>query len=77
MGFMKGIRLRHFLDTYQEWHAVVEGFCDGFCLCRAKYKPTHKLAWDIRKEHHYYNPGRAIGFACFVRFIVAMIEVIF
>lgn len=61
-GFLRGIRFRHFMDTYKEWHAFVQGLCEVLC----PWPPRHKemsdtLAAEIVKEHTYYVWGRACG----------------
>ena len=59
--FLKGLNIHAFLDTYQEWHAFVEGFCEVLCPWPARYKPSEELLNDLRGDHHYYMFGRAIG----------------
>jgi hypothetical protein len=61
-GFMKGIRLSHFLDNIAEWHALVQGFSEVMC----PWPPRHRdmkpqLMKEIKSEHHYYMFGRALG----------------
>ena len=69
-----------FMDTYEEWHAAVEGYCDGFLLLfpwlRNKYKPNEQLTKDIQNEHHYYIPGVVFGFICFVLFSVGISKLV-
>jgi hypothetical protein len=60
-GFLKGIRPSAFLDCYQEWHALVEGFCEVLCPWPARHKLSGQLLKDLKKDHHYYMFGRAIG----------------
>ena len=60
-GFLKGLEIRHFLDTHQEWHALVIGFCEVLCPWPARYQPSEKLLNDLKGEHHYYVFGRAMG----------------
>ena len=60
-GFLKGIRPSAFLDCYQEWHALVEGFCEVLCPWPAKHEPNDELLADLRADHHYYMLGRALG----------------
>jgi hypothetical protein len=61
MGFLKGIRLSAFLDCYQEWHALVEGFSEVLCPWPARHQLSGELLTDLRKDHHYYMFGRALG----------------
>jgi hypothetical protein len=60
-GFLKGIRISTFLDCYQEWHALVEGFCEVLCPWPARHQPAAELLNDLRGDHHYYMLGRALG----------------
>lgn len=64
-------------DTPAEWHAFVEGLADGFCLTGPRYKLWNEgainLLESLRKEHHYYNAGRAFGFAGFILLIAGMV----
>ena len=61
MGFLKGIRPSAFIDCYEEWHALIEGFCEALCPWPARHKISHKLSNDLRGDHHYYMFGRALG----------------
>lgn len=60
-GFLRGIRPTAFLDCYQEWHALVEGFCEVLCPWPARHKLSGKLLNELREDHHYYVFGRAMG----------------
>lgn len=60
-----------FMNTPDEWHTVVEGLGDGYCPWQKKHEPTAKMKKIIRKEHHYYNGGMAVGFALLI-FSVAL-----
>ena len=59
--FLKGLNIHAFLDTYQEWHAFVEGFCEVLCPWPARYNPSGELLNDLRGDHHYYMFGRTMG----------------
>jgi hypothetical protein len=77
-GFMKGLQLSHFLDTIEEWHALVQGFCEVLC----PWPPRHKLmdeelADEIRTEHHYYVGGRALGVIAWLTIVIIVKEVFF
>ena len=75
-GFLKGIRLSAFLDSYQEWHALVEGFCEVLCPWPARHRLSGQLLEDLKKDHHYYVFGRALGVIAW--FIIAkIIKVVF
>lgn len=56
-----------FLDTHQEWHALVEGLGDGFCFL------SYNLVESLSKERHYYKTGRAIGFALLLAYIAGIV----
>jgi len=61
-GFLKGIDIRGFIDTGEEWHAFVYGLCEVL----APWPPRHKSMQDnllkqITSEYHYYLFGRAMG----------------
>ena len=75
--FLGGIKFKQFLSEHQEWHALVEGFGDGFCLRKGNYEPDAERLLDIQKEHHYYNAGRVIGFIALVGFAAAIIKAVF
>ena len=74
--FLGGIDFKDFLNTHQEWHALVEGFGDGFCPWDNRYEPTDELKADIRKEHHYYTAGSAIGFVTLIFSIAGAVRVV-
>lgn len=71
-GFLAGIHIATFLSTHQEWHAMIEGFSDGFCLRDSDYALADNLLEGLRKDHHYYNAGRALGFAGFIVLVTGM-----
>jgi hypothetical protein len=60
-GFLKGLEVRHFLDTPEEWHAFTNGFCEVLCPCPAKHQLSAQLLKELKADHHYYVFGRAIG----------------
>ncbi len=76
-GFLKGIRIHAFLDTYQEWHALVEGFCEVICPWPARRPISEQLTRDIADEHHYYMLGRALGILAWVTTGCVIKEVFF
>jgi len=77
MGFLKGIRLSAFLDTYQEWHAFVEGLCEVLCPWPPRYKSVHKkLLKQIASEYHYYMFGRALAVIAWL-IIAKLIHIVF
>ena len=63
------------MNTYQEWHAAVEGFCDGFLFLirwANRYEPNDQLTKDIEDEHHYYAPGVVLGVIILVLFCIGI-----
>jgi hypothetical protein len=71
--FLGGLVLATFVDTYQEWHAFVNGFCEVLCpwpprvriplasAAQRKDKDDKDLTSEILSEYHYYAFGRALG----------------
>jgi len=76
MGLLKGIKLSTFLDTHQEWHAVVEGFCDGF-FPFIRGVISDKLKTELAGEHHYYRPGVILGVVAAVWFWIGVFKAVF
>ena len=71
-----GINFRQFLSEYKEWHALIEGFCDGFFPI-SKYKPSKELQTDIESEHHYYRTGVILGVIAAVWFWIGVYKAVF
>jgi len=49
------------MNTPDEWHAFVNGFCEAGCL----FIPTILRVWtprEVIREHHYYRFGQLLGF---------------
>ena len=62
MNFLKGIKPSTFMDTYEEWHTFVNGFCEVLCPWPPRHKSLNKeLRKQIASEYHYYMFGRATG----------------
>ena len=76
-GFLKGIMPSAFLDCYQEWHAFVEGFCEVLCPWPARYGLSGQLLDDLKKDHHYYAFGRALGVIAWLIIAVILKELFF
>lgn len=74
--FLEGLAFATFIDTYEEWHALVEGFCEVLCPWPAKYQPIDKLLMELKEEHHYYMWGRALGILAWLT-IGCIIKVVF
>jgi hypothetical protein len=77
-GFLKGIRLRHFLDNVPDWHALVQGFSEVLCPGPPRWKvPSPNLLGEIMDEHHYYVFGRALGVIAWLVIAIIVKEVFF
>ena len=73
-GFLKGLQLSHFLDSIDEWHALVQGSSETFCPWEPR-RPflDEKSATEIRNNNHYYAAGRVLGFVSLVLFSVLVL----
>jgi hypothetical protein len=56
----------NFMDTYQEWHALVVGFCEVLCPWPPRHKPSPENEKDIADEYPYYMWGRSLGIAAWL-----------
>jgi len=72
----KGLNPKEFLNTYQEFHALVLGLCAVLCPFPSKYKPSDDLVKQIQDEFHYYQTGRAIGIILWI-VIAGIIKLVF
>lgn len=73
-GFLRGVDLRHFLDTTAELHAFIQGASETL----APWPPRHPgmlpaLYHEIANEHHYYMAGRALGFLLLLLAVVLLV----
>lgn len=75
-GFFCWLNIKEFMNTYQEFHAFVEGFSESFCFWRANVDPSEELLNDIKNEHHYYVFGRVVGFIGLVMFGVGIVKIL-
>jgi hypothetical protein len=76
-GFLKGINISAFLSCYQEWHALVEGFCEVLCPWPARHQLSGELLNDLTADHHYYTLGRALGILAWLTIGCIIKEVFF
>lgn len=72
---LKKIDIHTFMDTPEEWHSFVIGFCEVMCPWKSSIKPT-ELDY-LQGEYHYYMFGRVIGFMALMGFMVGIIKVVF
>ena len=68
-------RIKTFLNSTEEWHAFVEGFCDGF-FPFIKGEASKELEKAIASEHHYYRPGVILGVIAVIWFWIGIYKVI-
>jgi hypothetical protein len=73
--FLGGLNLNQFLSEHEEWHALVEGFCDGF-FPFIKGVISDELKTDLGKEHHYYRPGVILGVIAAVWFWIGVYKAV-
>jgi len=69
--------VRTLFDTWEERHAFIIGFGEGFNYLPASFKINKSVKKSLAAEYHYYMAGRACGFAihlfvlaCLVKFCV-------
>jgi hypothetical protein len=65
-----------FVNTPEEWHAFVNGFCEVLCPWPPRYEASDELLQEIEDEFHYYQFGRSIGVLAWVG-IIALLKAIF
>ena len=68
---------RGFIDTHQEWHALVNGFSEVLCHWPPRHKPSPENEKDIADEYHYYMWGRALGILAWITIACVIKEVLF
>ena len=76
MGFFEWFNIKEFMNTYQEWHAFVEGFSESFCFWKPRHEPSEELQADLEHEHHYYMFGRVLGFVALALFGVWIVKLL-
>jgi hypothetical protein len=58
----KWLNLKDFLNTPEEWHALVVGFFEVLCPWPARTWLSGGGLDQLLKEYHYYMTGRGLGF---------------
>jgi len=71
-----GINFKEFLNNHGEWHALVEGFCDGF-FPFIRGVISDKLKTELAGEHHYYRAGVIVGVIAAVWFWIGVYKAVF
>lgn len=75
---MSRLKLSEFLNTADEVHALVIGWCEALCPWPPALKAmTRKRAREISKEYHYYMLGRGLGILSWLGIAVAIKEIFF
>lgn len=71
-------KLSDFLNTADEVHALVIGWCEALCPWPPAVKAmTRKRAREISKEYHYYVLGRGLGIFTWLIIAVLIKKLIF
>lgn len=52
---------RTFMNTYDEWHATVIGFCEVIAFTKPRFPSSTAQQGYLQEEYHYYVFGRAVG----------------
>jgi hypothetical protein len=73
-GFFEWFNPSGFMNTPEEWHSFVVGFCEALCPLKPRIEPID--LYYVQGEWHYYSFGRALGFLTLIVFIVGMVKVI-
>lgn len=71
-----GIKLGTFLNTHQEWHALVIGLFEVLCPWPARYPLTGEPLAKLQGEHHYYMAGRGAGFVALLFILLGIAKII-
>jgi hypothetical protein len=73
----KGICPKTFIDTTDEWHAVVIGFSEVLCPWPPHYYTIDpELSHALNSEYHYYLFGRALGMLAWLGIAAAIKAII-
>lgn len=71
-----GIKLKTFLSTPQEWHALVVGFFEVLCPWHAWIWLTGPALEKFLGEYHYYTLGRGLGFVALLFLLLGVAKFI-
>lgn len=72
----RGIQPKTFLDTPQEWHALVVGFCEVLCPWPPRTWAAATALNLLLSEYHYYMTGRGLGFLALVVILTGLAKFI-
>ena len=75
---LSGLKLRHFLDTTAEVHALTQGFCEVLCPWPARHPlMSRQRTKEVQHEHHYYMLGRVLAVLAWLTISCIIREVLF
>jgi hypothetical protein len=72
----KGINCKTLLDTPEEWHALVIGFCEALCPWPPRIWLSGPLLDKLLGEYHYYMAGRGVGFVALLLILAGIAKFI-
>lgn len=72
----KGIQLKTFLSTPEEWHALVVGFCEVLCPWPARVWMSGDRLNELLGEYHYYMAGRGLGLPALLFFLIGLAKLV-
>jgi hypothetical protein len=72
----KGINLKDILNTWEERHAFIIGFCEVLCPWPPRTSAYADVVSPIKEEYHYYMAGRALGFPLLILIIIALVKLV-
>jgi hypothetical protein len=73
---LNGINPKTLLNTPEEWHALVIGFCEVLCPWPPRHVGADTPPACIKGEEHYYMAGRALGFPLLILIIIALVKLV-
>jgi len=71
------LNLKEFLNTHQEWHALVIGWGDGVSFRKTDWymlNVYYGTKEKMRQELHYYKFGLALGFFSILGFVAWLVS---
>ena len=71
-----GIKPKTFLNTHQEWHAYLIGFCVGFCPWIPELIQSANLRKLIKGEEHYFVAGAVPGFIALLLILIFLAKLV-
>lgn len=72
----KGIKLKTFLSTPEEWHALAIGFFEVLCPWPSSLRAPTCRSEAISGEEHYYLTGRGVGFIALLLILIGLAKLI-